>query len=136
MEAYQEAVYANTSAGQNAVSAAQAGVAAMSPEITEAVVIPPQLIEVLSAYQRAVRQSEPDRMQAERMDRIIEAIRAPSRDTDAPTPAPVQISIVINGDPSPETIDRLEEFIYSDAFEERVTEVTEQAQRDAARRRY
>ena len=73
------------------------------------------------------------------MGRIMDSVR--NYDTQEPedgqgTGAPVQFVINIYGSPPPETVDRLEDFIYSDSFSERVNEVVGQAQRDAARRAY
>ena len=113
--------------------------AAEAQDITQVVTILPQAVEAMAAYRQATQRTETERIQAERMDRIIESVRNyESREVRAeePAPAPVQIVINISGNPSPETVDRLEELVYSDAFAQRVEEVMEQAQRDTARRAY
>ena len=138
MEAYQSAVSQHRDDSPNAADAAQAGLTAMAPELTEAVVISPQLMQIMAAYKQATSRTEAEHIRAEQMDRIIAAIRDyRSRDSDSrPAPTTINISININGEASPETIDRLEEFVYSQAFEDRVTDVMKEAQKDAEWRRY
>lgn len=138
MEAYRDAISEHRADSQTAASVTQAGVTAMAQEFSQAVIFPPQLIETMAAYKQATSKTEAEQLRADQMDRIIAAIRDyRSGDSDSrAAPATIQITIQINGEASPETIDRLEEFIYSPAFEERVNEVTEEIRSDTARRRY
>ena len=110
-----------------------------SAEITQVVTVLPQLVETMMAYRQATTRTETERIQAERMDRIIERVKSyESGDSGDQSETPVNISITfqISGNPAPETVDRLEAFAYSDEFAERVNEVVAQARRDTARRVY
>lgn len=118
---------------------AQRGLAMVGEQGPEIVTVLPQAMGMMAAWQKNKAKTRPDRYQAERMGRIMDSVR--NYDTQEPedgqgTGAPVQFVINIYGSPPPETVDRLEDFIYSDSFSERVNEVVGQAQRDAARRAY
>lgn len=118
---------------------AQRGLAMVGEQGPEIVTVLPQAMGMMAAWQKNKAKTRPDRYQAERMGRIMDSVR--NYDTQEPedgqgTGAPVQFVINIYGNPSPETVDRLEDFLYSDGFSERVNEVVGQAQRDAARRAY
>ena len=139
VKAYQDAVSTQGVAGETVTRLNAAGMSAMDGSgLTEAVVLAPQLIAAMAAYRQAMTRTEAEQIQADRMDRIITAIRdyRGGDDDNRPSPAPIQITFQIQGNPAPETVDRLEDFIYSDSFSERVNEVVGQAQRDAARRAY
>ena len=118
---------------------AREGLALVGEEGPEIVTILPQAMKMMAAWQKDSARSRPDRFQAERMGRIIDSVRnydAGGQEGGQGTGAPVQFVINIYGSPPPETVDRLEEFIYSDRFSARVNDVVAQAQRDRARRAY
>ena len=141
VEAYQEAMSDQRASGQVMASLNDQSAAAMPPDGSEAVIIPAMLVETLAAYQQAMRRSAPDQVQAERMERIIEVVRAThigaSADDDGDSGnTTVNISFNISGNPSADIIEQLREFAASDEFRETVVEAVTDAQRDAARRRY
>ena len=118
---------------------AREGLALVGEEGPEIVTILPQAMKMMAAWQKDSARSRPDRFQAERMGRIIDSVRnydAGGQEGGQGAGAPVQFVINIYGSPPPETVDRLEEFIYSDRFSARVNDVVAQAQRDRARRAY
>lgn len=118
---------------------AREGLALVGEEGPEIVTILPQAMKMMAAWQKDSARSRPDRFQAERMGRIIDSVRnydAGGQEGGQGAGTPVQIVINISGSPAPETVDRLEDFIYSDRFSARVNDVVAQAQRDRARRAY
>lgn len=118
---------------------AQRGLAMVGEQGPEIVTVLPQAMGMMAAWQKNKAKTRPDRYQAERMGRIMDSVRnydAGGQEGGQGAGTPVQIVINISGSPAPETVDRLEEFIYSDRFSARVNDVVAQAQRDRARRAY
>lgn len=139
VKAYQDAVSAQGMAGQTSAGLNAMGVSAMEQAgLAEAVMIPPQLVEAMAAYKLIATRSDAEQIQADRIDRIMSAVREyrGGASDERPAAPSIQITFQIQGSPGPETIDRLEDFVNSDAFAERVRDVIERANSDTARRRY